>query len=102
MIRRKLPSDQQYNYVRLPPVILNLDRPDHCALLKKLVAMGIYRPTKKRKTVGYGRLVRRLLARHLNVTRSDVVQQAKSDPMNTTDDLAAAYAWADWQTRDRA
>ncbi len=94
MSQQKKTSNRQYNYVALPPVILNLDRPDHRALLKSLVEHGYYHPHRKRKTTGYGRLIRQLLARHFGV--SFLQCQVEYDPSSVTDDLAAAYACANW------
>ncbi len=95
MSQQKKTFSRQYNYVALPPVILNLDRPDHRALLKSLVEHGYYHPRRKRKTAGYGRLIRQLLARHLGV--SFLQSQVENDPSSVTDDLAAAYACANWR-----
>ncbi len=98
---RKQPA-RSYNYVTLPPVILNLDRPDHRALLKRLVRQGYYHPRRKRKTVGYGRLIRQLLARHLGVPLRSRQSQVENDPSSATDDLAAGYACADWSDPERS
>ncbi len=97
MSQQKKPSNRQYNYVALPSVILNLDRPDHRALLKSLVEHGYYHPHRKRKTTGYGRLIRQLLARHFGVSLCFRQSQVENDPSSVTDDLAAAYACANWR-----
>ena len=102
MSQQKKASGRRYNYVALPPVILNLDRPDHHALLKSLVEHGYYHPRRKRKTAGYGRLIRQLLARHLGVSLRFRQSQVENDPSSVTDDLAAAYAGADWRGLERS
>ncbi len=102
MSQQKKASSRQYNYLELPPVILNLDRPDHRALLKSLTKHGYYHPNQKRKTVGYGRLIRQLLARHLGVSLRSRQAQIENDPSSVTDDLAATYACADWKDPDHS
>ncbi len=101
--RKTNPPRTHRNYLALPPVVLNLDRPEHQAILEALIERGHYRPGQKRKPVGYGRLVRRLLARYLGVPRSSArrPEPGQENDTGATDDLAAAYACRDWNVRSQ-